>query len=204
MSRLATFTVLVCFLIVVQLGTQVLAQDAKPDDPPLLKADPLPAAKSLGVPLGEPLPAPAAFDAPRFSARFSADGKMVLTARRPPFIASKGVSSEARLWDAATGKPLGPPLSFKSQGVSVLIALHDKSVVTVRRDGGTGKNPKSEMQSWDAHCSFCHDSLDFQMTKRRSLEWAPDPLQRLEACATGFCEKPLHHLLGNVFGIWRL
>jgi hypothetical protein len=40
----------------------------------------------------------------------------------------------------------------------------------------------SEMQSWDAHCSFCHDSLDFQMTKRRSLEWTPGPLQRLEAC----------------------
>ncbi len=36
------------------------------------------------------------------------------------------------------------------------------------------------------------DSTDGLPARRgKSTEWAPDSLHRLEACATGFCEKPI-------------
>ena len=103
-------------------------------------------AKPIGEPLGEPLPGSAAFPRPSpvFSARYSADGKTVLTARIPPKDV-KGAASEARLWDATTGKPVGPLLSFNPKDIRVTVGLGEKTVVTVHPD-----RMKSVIQSWDA------------------------------------------------------
>jgi WD40 repeat protein len=118
--------------------------------------DPLPATK----PLGEPLSGPTDFIAPKFvAAHFSADGKTVLTAYgEPDKTGGKGIPKlspiAVRLWDAATGKPLGKPLSFTLKGAEkVLVALHDKTVVTVHstdKQDKDGAGAKSVMQSWNA------------------------------------------------------
>lgn len=139
-------------------GTLLALLIALPTAPTFAQAanDPLPAAK----PLGEPLSVPADFKAAKFiDAHFSADGKTVLTAyREADKTGGMGIPKlspiAVRLWDAATGKPLGMPLSFTLKGAEkVLVALHDKTVVTVHsmdKQGKDGAAAKSVMQSWNA------------------------------------------------------
>jgi len=125
---------------------------ALPTGPPPARAadDALPAAETHGD--RGPL-----FNAPQFSVHFSTDGKTVLAARHigrgevkldarlTTFFGH--AATEAHLYNAVTNKRLGPSLSFNSKvDGAVLVALHDKTVVTVH----SAASGKSEIQSWDA------------------------------------------------------
>jgi WD40 repeat protein len=57
---------------------------------------------------------------------FSPDGKRLATANR---------DGTARLWETASGKPLGPPLSHGNQVVAVAVAADGNTVLTGCRDG---------------------------------------------------------------------
>ena len=91
MSRLAAFSFCLCFLILLQPASQVLGQDAKPEDPPPLKA------------AGLTFPHPNCD-----SALFSPDGRLLVT---------KSVSSII-VWDALNGKTVGKPISVQSDNVT--------------------------------------------------------------------------------------
>ena len=59
------------------------------------------------------------------AAAFSRDGKSVVTA---------SWDNTARLWDSATGKPLGPPLQHQREVVAAAFSPDGKRVVTASFD----------------------------------------------------------------------
>jgi tetratricopeptide (TPR) repeat protein len=70
---------------------------------------------------------------------FSPDGKAVLT--------GTGVTDNAaRLWDAATGRPLGPPLAHQGAVLAVAFSPDGKTVLTAT--GGAGADNAARL--WDA------------------------------------------------------
>jgi WD40 repeat protein len=74
---------------------------------------------------------------------FSPDGKAVLTGSGD----SLGETGEARLWSAATGQPLGPPLQHQGEVTAVAFSPDGKAVLTGSWDslGKTG-----EARLWSA------------------------------------------------------
>jgi WD40 repeat protein/serine/threonine protein kinase len=67
------------------------------------------AARLWQVPSGHPLGAPLVLQEPVRAVAFSPDGKTFLTSANEPF----GVTSEVRLWDALTRKPIGERLDHQ-------------------------------------------------------------------------------------------
>ena len=74
------------------------------------------------------------------SVAFSPDGKAVLTG---------SMDKTARLWDAATGRPLGPALTHQGQVWAVAFSPDGKAVLTGSEDGraGSGTSPTSPTTS---------------------------------------------------------
>ena len=63
--------------------------------------------------------------APVYGVAFSPDGKLIL---------SGSIDRTAQLWDAATGKPLGPPLRYPTEVKAVAFHPDGKSVLTLGED----------------------------------------------------------------------
>src|SRR5262249_37326531 len=76
----------------------------------------------------------------------SPDGKRTLTRN-----VQRGTTGghEARLWDAATLKPLGAPLQHRCGGEAVAFAPTGKTVLTGGSDGAGGLGNLGEVREWD-------------------------------------------------------
>jgi WD40 repeat protein/serine/threonine protein kinase/tetratricopeptide (TPR) repeat protein len=72
---------------------------------------------------------------------FSPDSKKVATGGGP-----YGGKGQARLWDAATGQPLGPPLPHEHQVLSVAFAPDGKTVLT---GSGDYRSSAGQAQLWE-------------------------------------------------------
>jgi len=75
-------------------------------------------------------------------AAFSADGTMILTGSE----ATEAAPGEARLWDAATGRALTPPLPHTGSVTQVAISPDGKALLTA----GTPQPGQWEVRLWDA------------------------------------------------------
>jgi len=76
------------------------------------------------------------------AAVFSPDGKMIVTGGGP-----YGGKGEARLWDAATGEPLGQPLPHEQQVLGVAFSPDGKTVLT---GSGDYRSSQGDARLWDA------------------------------------------------------
>src|SRR6516164_3180417 len=117
----------------------------------------LPAKETLPAEPGE-VAAPTQHFALIFSAQFSPDGKRIVTASK---------DGTARLWDAASGNPIGEPMQSNEAVCAAEFSPNGKSVVTASVwdarvwDAATGK-PTSERMKHDAAVVSAHFSPDGQ------------------------------------------
>ncbi len=74
---------------------------------------------------------------------FSPDGKTVITGSE---------DGTARLWDASTGRPLGPPLTHQGAVRAVAFSPDGKTVITGSRDGTA--------RLWDVATELLPDDLE--------------------------------------------
>jgi WD40 repeat protein/tRNA A-37 threonylcarbamoyl transferase component Bud32 len=140
------------------------------------------------------------------SATFGPDGKRVVTA---------SMDGTARLWDAATGDPLGPPLRHPSWVYAAALAPDGRTVLTASHNQVWGPDPKyfqpgrtdATVRLWDARTGkllrapLSHPGVPY------AVAFSPDgktalayggPTVRLWEVATGKPLAPLKHQ-GNVF-----
>ena len=135
MDRLAASFVFLCFLNIAPPGPAALAQDAKPDDPPPLKAA-----------------------GPRFQhagckfALFSPDGRLLVTAGGGPMRTDGGFVIEKRgiiVWDATTGKLLGEAIARPVGFEPPEITADGKFLVQGPGPKEFGKKPIIEARWWE-------------------------------------------------------
>ena len=126
-----------------------------PDGRVCLTGDSNQTAQLWDAATGKPLGAPMAHPGPVVAAAFSHDGKTVLTVTYSgPYIVTPVTSQgrtgearvvrtdEARLWDAATGKPIAAPMLHRGPVRAVAFSADGRACLT-GSDGG-------EARLWDA------------------------------------------------------
>jgi WD40 repeat protein/predicted Ser/Thr protein kinase len=112
------------------------------------------------------------------TARFRADGRVILTG---------GADGTARLWSAATGEPIGPPMIHGGNVSGAVFSPDGRRVLTGGNDG--------RILSWSAATGqldgppMIHGvpiwSLEFTRDGRLFLSWASDSSARIWETATG-------------------
>ena len=90
---------------------------------------------------GKPVGTPMAHRGTVHCAAFSPDGKAVLTGTNdtplPRGVLGGGGGGEARLWDAATGKPIGPPIVHQGVVTWTAFSPDGKAFLHQHQPGGT-------------------------------------------------------------------
>jgi WD40 repeat protein len=87
---------------------------------------------------------------------FSPDGKTLLTGaglvEKPGEMGSKPIGGEARLWQAETGKPIGPPMALQGPVSAVAFSGDGRTVLTGGIVLGNSANPawRGEARLWRA------------------------------------------------------
>jgi WD40 repeat protein len=85
---------------------------------------------------------------------FSPDGKTLLTGSAITGQARGEITGAARLWDADTGRPLGPPLALPREARVVAFSPDGKTFLTACGDRGLVKGERlDEARLWDAATS---------------------------------------------------
>jgi WD40 repeat protein len=130
---------------------------------------------------------------------FTPDGKRVVTAAGDPEHPKRGNQGEARIWDAATGEPVGDPLTHAGAVSAVAVSPNGKLILTGSEDGTA--------RVWDADTGkpvgepLKHgkplQSVAFHPTGESFLTAGEDGTARLWKTAdrTPLCE-PLKHAKG--------
>ena len=90
---------------------------------------------------GQPLGQPMKHDEPVYFLVFSPDGTMLATVGGPLQSADEVPANTARLWDAATGQPLGPPMKNDGRIVSVAFSPDGTKLVTASNDNTARLSP---------------------------------------------------------------
>jgi WD40 repeat protein len=100
------------------------------------------------------------------AAAFSPDGQTILT----------GGAGEARLWEAATGKPVGRPLAHAGEVRAVAFSPDGKRILT-----GGGNLEREEVRLWEAATGQLLGSFDHPKTPLDPAMAAPDDQVRAAA-----------------------
>jgi WD40 repeat protein len=134
-------------------------------------------------------------------AAFSPDGKRVVTASENVVLLSEGkVAGEARVWDAATGKAISPPLKHNHFVLHAVFSADGKRVVTASQDhtarvwdAATGKalSPPLKHDRIVFHAAFSPDGKRVVTVSGTARVW--------DAASGKAISPPLKHEFGVIY-----